>query len=67
MAAEQTIGGGKAEPVGRREVEAGADQVLAAHLLEEVSAREDVTCPRRVCRVAHPVELDFAQALAADG
>ena len=46
--------------------EAGAEKVLPAQLLEEMSAREDVARLRRCARVAPPIVLDFAQALAAD-
>jgi hypothetical protein len=57
----------KPQPIIRCEFEAGVDEVLARPRLKVVSAIKDVAQPRRMFRIAHPVELDSAHTGMADG
>ena len=66
MAAEQSISGLEFEPLRRREFEPSGDQMQTRHLLEEMPARKNVLDAGRKYRIAHPIELHFAQALSAD-
>src|SRR5262249_44492405 len=66
VAAEEPARRAEAEEFRRCEREAGAEKVLPAQLLEEMSAREDVAGLRELHWGAHPVVLHAAQAFVAD-
>src|SRR6516164_4725246 len=66
VAAEEPARRAEAELLRWCKVEADTDQMLPAHLLEEMSACEDVAGLREVHWGAHPVVLHAAQAFVAD-
>jgi hypothetical protein len=66
IAAQASVHGGECQRLGRRELEAGGDQILARDVLEIVPAREDIAHAGGQCGLAPPIELDFAQAVVAD-
>src|SRR6516164_9507139 len=66
VAAQASIHSGERQRLGRRELEAGGDQVLTCDVLEVVAAPEDIAHAGGQRGFAPPVKLNLAQALRAD-
>ena len=59
MAAEPAVESLELEPVFVGESKSGLLKMLTALCFEEVASRKYVSYPCRMCRIAHPVELDL--------
>jgi hypothetical protein len=66
VAAQASVHGRESQHFGRRELEAGGDQVLTCDALEVVAALEDIAHAGGKRGFAPPVKLNLTQALRAD-